>query len=121
MVGVAVVLTLVYYNTNYLHFKAALHKDLDKYAILKDIRERISFCYGQEVLEEELLHNPCDIPETYSKGYRIEQLAFGNGTCLTMSWDHGMVNSSHNSFSYLVAIQQKNSSLVCPGKLKVYI
>ena len=113
------VLAVIYQGSLVLSVKKAANDDLNNYQVIKDVKDRLYFCYGRVFDSTKLNNNAsCEINSQLIRGYIISEYSYGN--CTAKNWTHYTVSPlTMHSEMYVVPIY--DNDLVCPGKVQVFI
>lgn len=114
LVVIAAIIFIYYENLIYI-LSSSTQQDLEKYEIAKDSREKIFYCYGN-IIDENNLNKTCEI--NLIKGFTIKRLALQD--CVEMEYNSTNISYYDEKFVYTIPIRDYNSSDICVGKLKIY-
>ena len=112
------VLSVIYYGSVILRHKMITNDELSRYELIRDVKNRLYYCYGPVFDKSILNQSICDMGSSLIRGYIITELSYGN--CTAMKWTT-YDNSYEDSISEVYIVPIRDNGFVCPGSVKILV
>jgi hypothetical protein len=114
LISIVLIIGTLYYQIFITELENNAKDDLDLYEIAKDARNKVFYCYGPVIYEEDL-NESCIIP--LIEGFSITVI--DRSICNHISYQFGNVSRYSHRFNYAVPVKQGENT--CLGKLEIFI
>jgi len=111
-------LSVIYYGSVILNYKRSINDELSRYELIKDVKNRLYYCYGPVFDKSKLNQSGCEMGSNLIKGYLITELNYGN--CTAQNWTI-YDNSYQDSISEVYIVPIMDKGFVCPGRVKILV